>query len=98
SCNVIEKAQRFEPLSEEDRDNLAIFVAFLWNRVPDFEQSVNKVHEHGARMIADAAFRDVATAERELARFSKETQNEPTVSAKDLVEFHKTGAFKIEVH
>lgn len=98
ASKAIEKASSCDTLTSEDRDNLAIFVAFLWNRVPDFEHSINKVHKHAVKILADAVFSDEETAKRELARFDKDTGNSFAVNAKEIVEFHKKGAYKIEIH
>lgn len=95
--DVIGKALRREPLTEKDKADLSVFVSFLWNRVPDFEQSINAVHEHAVKMIADAVFNDEAIAERELARYAKDTGEVGGPTAKEMVKFHKSGAYKIEI-
>lgn len=94
---IIAKASRFEPLTEEDKGNLSIFISFLWNRVPDFEHSVNTLYTHAVKMLADAVFNDEATAERELARYARETGETGGPTAKEMVKFHKSGAYTIEI-
>lgn len=96
---VIQKIAAKEEISDDDKYVLAIFIAFLMHRVPDFEKSVNKIAEHMIKDMANVMFSDERTAEQMMKRYAEDAgDNEPDVSAKDLVALHKSGAYKINIH
>jgi hypothetical protein len=85
-------------LSKEEKEELSLFVALMMNRVPDFENSVNKLQEHVIRKMADMMFSDEKRAQAVMDQYSKDTGKESKGTAKDLVDFYKSGEFEIVVH
>ena len=43
---IISKLNNCEQITDKEKGILSVFIAFLMNRVPDFEKSVNVVNEH----------------------------------------------------
>jgi hypothetical protein len=96
--SIIQKVSNKDEITGEQKEILSVFLAFLMNRVPDFEKSTNKIHEHFLKKMADMMFSDVKRAESIMNRHEKETGVKPEISAKELVEFHKRGEYKFEIH
>ena len=91
---VVSKAQ----MSSEDKEVMSVFIAFLMNRVPDFEKSINKAESHVIQKIMDLTFSSEERAEALMKRYVNATGDQSEVSAKDLVEFHRSGAYTLEIH
>lgn len=95
---IVQKAVSKVQMSSEDKEVMSVFIAFLMNRVPDFEKSVNKVKSHVIQKIMDLTFLSEERAEASMKRYVNTTGDQSEVSAKDLVEFHKSGAYTLEIH
>ncbi|MBP7527333.1 MAG: DUF4238 domain-containing protein [Syntrophorhabdaceae bacterium] len=96
---VIQKIEAKEQISDDDKYAMSVFIAFLMHRVPDFEKSVNKIGEHMIKHMADVMFSDEERAELMMKRYAEDRGgDESEMSAKDLVAFHKSGAYKIDMH
>ena len=95
---VIENLLVRKTITPEEREELSIFIAFMMNRVPDFEKSINKVEEHLIQRVADLMFSDEARVQSIMDKRKRETGEKQTISAKELVEFHKSGQYDIVIH
>lgn len=95
---IIEKVSIKDEISVEEKEILSVFLAFLMNRVPDFEKSANKMEEHFVKMMANMMFSDEKRAESIMNRYEKETGNSKEITAKELVDFHRRGAYTIKIH
>ena len=42
---IIEKLDKKEKISKEEKENLSLFIAVLWTRVPDFDKSVTEFYD-----------------------------------------------------
>jgi hypothetical protein len=70
----------------------------MMSRGPDFEEIVGEMYRSIARITGDVAFANEERARHALDTLAAETGKPPTVSAKQMVEFHKAGAYTINVH
>lgn len=55
---IISKLNNREQITDKEKGILSVFIAFLMNRVPDFEKSVNVVNEHLVKQMIDLMFHD----------------------------------------
>jgi len=95
---VLEKLTSGSEITREEKDEFALFVAFMMNRGPVFEKSVNEMQESLIRRVGDLMFADEERVLQMMNDRERETGEKSDVSAKDLVEFYRKGAFGIEVH
>jgi hypothetical protein len=95
---VIDKLVAREAITHNEKEELAIFVAFMIGRVPGFEKSVNEVHEQLIRHMCEVAFSDEARVQAIMDDRERDTGEKPEVSAKDLVNFQKRGEYDIGIH
>src|SRR5256885_19708 len=49
---VIEALIQGRAITQEQKDDLAMFLGFLWNRVPDFQKSIEKVESFLVKQMA----------------------------------------------
>lgn len=95
---IIERLENGETISEEDKKILSIFVSFLMNRVPDFEESVNKMHESIIKKMSNMMFQDEERAESVIDKYEQDTGKKMDVSPKELVDFKKNIPVKYKIH
>lgn len=95
---IIQKVSSKDEISVEEKEILSVFLAFLMNRVPDFEKSVNIMEGHLVKRMSDMMFSDEKRTKSIMDRYEKETGDKIKLSAKELVDFHKRGAYTIEIH
>ncbi|NJN00275.1 MAG: DUF4238 domain-containing protein [Aquincola sp.] len=96
--SVLEKLTSGAEITNEERDEFALFTAFMMNRGPVFEKSVNAMQESLIRQIGDLMFADEERTNQVMKDRERDTGEKPEVSAKELVDFYKRGAFKIKAH
>lgn len=95
---IIEKLEISKGISEEEKELFAIFVSFLMNRVPDFEKSVNKIHEQIIKMMSNMMFQDEERAKSVIDEYEQDTGKKMDISPKKLVDFHKNIPVKYKIH
>lgn len=95
---VIDKLVSRQAITDEEKEELSVFVAFMMNRVPSFEKSANEMHEKLIRRMGELMFADEARVQSMMDERERETGEKPGVSAKELVTFYKDGEFEIEIH
>jgi hypothetical protein len=95
---IIQKVSNKDEISVEEKEILSVFLAFLMNRVPDFEKSVDIMEGHLVKKLSDMMFSDENLTQSVMDRYAKETGNKIEMSAKELVDFHKRGAYTITIH
>jgi hypothetical protein len=95
---IINKVSTKIRLEDGDKETLAMFLAFLMNRVPDFEKSINHVEKHLIKWVMDITWGDEKHAAATLAKFEQDTGNTATITPAQMVEWNRTGAFKINIH
>ncbi len=95
---MIAKLLSRETISSDERETLAIFIGFMMTRVPDFEKSVNAVQQHMISRVADFLFSDEGSVKATMDQRERDTGKKSDISAKDLVEFHKSGQYDIVIH
>ncbi|MDD2901780.1 MAG: DUF4238 domain-containing protein [Syntrophales bacterium] len=93
--NVFEKAINNEDITAEEKEHPSLFIAFMMNRVPDFEKSVNKVYEHTIKSTLKMIYSDEKRVQTTLDEFEKEHGEKLGLSAEELVEFHKGDNIKV---
>ena len=95
---VMRKLERSESIDRDDKEHLSIYAAFMMIRGPSFEEMVNDAHRQIAQLIGDIAFKDEDRAKNALDTFARETGKKVVVSAADMVKFHQSGRYTIDVH
>jgi hypothetical protein len=95
---IIDKATNRTQLSAQDKEELALFLAFLMNRVPDFEKSINRMEEHLIKCVMDIAFGDEKHAAATLGKYKRDTGNSTDINPAQVVNWHRSGKFKIDIH
>lgn len=91
---IIRKLDNRERLSVDDRYTLALFVGFLYARVPEYEATVNHVHEGLLRHILRSMYpNEEATQERH----GRELEQRG-VTAKDIVEHVHGDHYEVATH
>lgn len=92
---IIEKVINWENITPQEKENLSLFIAFMMNRVPDFEKSVNKVYEHTIKSTLKMMYSDPKRVQATLDEFERERGEKLGLSAEELVEFHKGDNIKV---
>lgn len=91
---IIRKLDSRERMSDDDRKVLAFFVGFLYARVPEYEATVNEVHEGLLRHTLRFMYPNEQVAQerfgRDLERFG--------VTAKDIVEYVHDDRYEVTTH
>ena len=95
---VLEKLTSRLEITIEEKEEFALFTAFMMNRVPVFEKSVNELQEGLIRRIGNLMFADEERVQQMINERESETGEKPEISAKELVAFYQSGEFDIEVH
>lgn len=85
-------------IAAEEKEELSIFIAFMMNRVPDFEKSVNMVEKHMIGSVMDLAFSDEARIQSIMDKREQETGEKETISVKELLKFYKSGQYDLVIH
>lgn len=92
---VIDKLHQRKDITTDEKQILSIFMAFMMNRVPDFEKSVNKMEKHMVQLMADMMFTDEDRVQSIMDDLEKKTGEKLYISAKKLVDFHKRKQYEI---
>ncbi|MBI4643753.1 MAG: DUF4238 domain-containing protein [Deltaproteobacteria bacterium] len=87
--NIFNKVINMENITSEEKENLSLFIAFMMNRVPDFEKSVNDVYENIIKHTLKMMYCNEERVQASIDQFEKERGEKLGLSAKELVEFHK---------
>jgi len=95
---VIDKLLLREVITEDEKQTLSIFIAFMMNRVPDFEKSVNTIEKHTIQLMADMMFSDEKRVQAMMNEQERNTGEKSDVSAKELVDFHKRRQYEIVIN
>lgn len=95
---IVQKLEHRENIVDDEKKELALFIAFMMNRVPDFEKAINKIESTLIQRMADTLFSDEERLKSILQERSEDTEGASDISAKELVEFHKSGNFEIVIH
>jgi hypothetical protein len=95
---VIDKAALRQGLSDDDKQILSVFLAFLMNRVPDFEKSVNHMEASVLDRLNDIIFQDEEHAARAIAQYEGDTGQTIDMTPQQLVDFNKSKAYTIHIH
>ena len=95
---IMLKLENREDIADEDKEELAVFIAFMMNRVPDFEKAINKMESTLIQRTADMLFSDEERLESILQEHSEDAGGVSDISAKEMVEFHKSGNYEIVIH
>jgi hypothetical protein len=97
ASEVITKLASREQISEEERVNLAIFIALGAFRTPDAVDSFKIFNSSFIKDIAQRMFADVKKVKDRIRSQKKSpiTEEEVEIEAQDLVNFVKSGSFEI---
>lgn len=94
--NVIDKLNKNEPITEEEKAELAMFIAFQFVRVPGFEHEINDNAEKIMKKMAEVAFCSEERAKIMLSKHKETNAKEHVeVTPKELVEFVKKDGYNI---
>lgn len=95
---IIDKLERGEDISEEEKESLSVFISFLMNRVPDFEESENKMLEKIIEKASNMMFQDEERAKSIMEQHERDTGKKMDVTPEELVNFHKNVPHKYKIH
>ena len=95
---VIDKLHAREVLTDDEKQILSIFLAFMMNRVPDFEKSVNEIEKHTIQIMADMMFSDEKRVQSIMDKRESKTGEKSDISAKELIDFHKRRQYEIVIN
>ena len=84
---IIDKIDSHKPISPDEKEMLALFVAFLKVRVPDFEKSVNESYERVERRKARIMFSNEERIEAMMRKRESELDERMKISPKELMDF-----------
>lgn len=97
ACTVMGKLERGASLTEEERENIAAFMAFQMMRVPDFEKQENEGNEKITKWINRGLWGSVKAAQKRLDELKEKGVDEVNeVSAEEMYEFVQKGDYRIQ--
>ena len=88
---LLERIDRGELLSDEDKSTLSVFIAFQKTRVPDFEKGMDEAGEKMMKRINEMMFHSEEAAAQMLRRYEADTGERVNSSPRDLTEFVQSG-------
>lgn len=96
---AILKLENHEPLTENDRLHICLFVALQKTRVPDFEKGTNEMEEKMYRRITKELFSSVEVAEEAINKYKDEVAaiGGGSVDAQQLFEFVQEDRYRVEI-
>lgn len=95
---VLAKVDQRRTLDEEDRQHLALFVAFQASRVPDFEKTVNEMADHLIKHVGKMSFATPERADALLDAFERDRPQAEPIDRERFREFILSNEYKIETH
>jgi hypothetical protein len=98
ASQVMAKLLTQQAITEPERAAFALFVAFMMNRVPDFEKSMNAIESHVIKQICSQILSDEGRVQAVLDRMERNTGEKPEASAKELAKIHADGQFDVVMH
>jgi hypothetical protein len=93
--HIIEKINRKHSIDLEDKCILAIFIAFLYVRVPEFEMEINELTEKFLKRCNKLAIPNEKQAEIITKQFA-ETKNQENLSSKKMLDFVRNENYRIK--
>jgi hypothetical protein len=84
-------------INQEAKNNLSLYTAFQWMRVPDYQRGVEKVGEHFVRKTMNMMFRNEEDVKESLNEFTKETGQVVDVAPAKLLEMFQNNGFKVDI-
>lgn len=96
ATNVIAKADARSDISAQEKADLAYFIAWLFARVPEFQETHDQVWEHLLKVLARQMF---ATVEDTTRLFEHPTEGErPHLTAEELHAFIHSDDYTLSMH
>jgi hypothetical protein len=86
-----------EQLKQESKDNLSLYAAFQWMRVPDFQRGVDKIGEHFVRKTMNMMFQDVEDIKKSLEEFTAKTGEVVDVNPAKLLDMFQNDGIKVDI-
>ena len=94
--HIIEKINRKYSIDLEDKCILAIFMAFLYVRVPEFEMEINELTEKFLKRYNKLVIPNEKQAEIVIKQFAK-TKDQENLSPKKMLNFVRNENYRIKV-
>ena len=94
--HIIEKIDRKKSIDLEDKCILAIFIAFLYGRVPEFEIEINELTEKLLKRYNKLVIPNEKKAEIIIRQFANDKDQE-SMSPKKLLDFVRNENYRIKV-
>ncbi|MCH8029436.1 MAG: DUF4238 domain-containing protein [Candidatus Dadabacteria bacterium] len=95
---VIHKIEAREPLSQDDRDLLSLFISFIKHRVPDFENFVNEFYEKTIKRVCQIMYSSEDNTRQILSKFEEETGEKLDGDPQDFMEFVKRDNYTLKMN
>lgn len=94
--HIIEKINEKKSIDLEEKCILAIFIAFLYVRVPEFEMEINELTEKFLKRYNKSIIPNEKKAENIIKQFAK-TKDQENLSPKKMLDFVKNENYDIKV-
>jgi len=96
---IFSKINSKQQLDPEEKQTLALFIAFQNTRIPDFQKKTEKLLEKMYKSVGQAVFYSIDKTKEILGEDeSKEINREGKVSAEEMFNFVKNGDYKVGVN
>ncbi len=92
---VIRKLERQERLTDDDREQLALFCALLYTRVPQFERSVQEVFNGGFQELARRMATSIDDVRRQHEAWEAQTGDVSEVTPEEDFELLRSGGYRL---
>lgn len=94
---VIGKIQKSKKIDYQDKDALAVFIAFLKTRVPDFEKMTNEIADKGTKEINKRYCFSEEKAKEILNDYDKNRNNKEKISPESFFKFIQNEEYYLEM-
>lgn len=98
AAEAIRLADKRATLTDEQRAALAVFVALLKVRTPNFEKSFADAQDQLFKKVLKATMNSEERITASIAAYEREKGKKLSLAPKDLLELFQSGQFKIEPH
>lgn len=95
---AIEKLERAEPITPEEKAHIAVFIAVQMTRVPDYEKRVNELQDKAIRRMTKIGFPTIEATKEKITRLMKGSgMRGDEVTAEEMYEFIQEDQYGIEI-
>lgn len=93
---IINKIDRRQKITQEEKETIAIFISFLHTRIPDFEKMVNELTTKSMDAVNKKIFSSEKSAAAIMRKVESKTGEKFEISPQDMVNFVRSGEYTLE--